>query len=46
MSDKDKEANEAGYCCYLFWEDIDTYDDWKYCPHCGGELSKWKKHDV
>lgn len=40
---KDKEANEHGYCCFDYWEDIDTYGDWRYCPWCGKLLSNWKR---
>jgi hypothetical protein len=33
------------YCCYEYSIDIDTYNDWKYCPHCGKLLKDWKIHE-
>jgi len=31
--------NEYGDCCDEYSQDVDTYDDWKYCPHCGTKLA-------
>ena len=28
-------TNEYGDCCDEWTYDIDTWDDWKYCPWCG-----------
>jgi hypothetical protein len=44
-TEKDKDANDHGYCCFEYMADIDTYSDWKYCPHCGKLLKDWKRNE-
>jgi len=31
-------TEKKGCSCDEYAADIDTYDDWKYCPWCGKKL--------